>query len=308
VSGFLSFVLKRLGWMAATAWVVYTFSFFLMYSVPGGPYSRERRLPPILEQQYKERYRLDDPVYKQYLDSLWDAVRGDLRLSYKIEDFTVNEIVAQGFPISASLGILALTFAICFGLTAGVLSASRRNSATDVAFMGAAAVGIAVPSFVLASLAIIVFVFGLHWLPAGGWGTVQQLLLPSLCLAAPIAAYIARLSRAGMLEVLNLDYIRTAYAKGLSERRVVLKHALRGAIIPVISYLGPAAAGVLTGSVVIERIFNIPGMGTHFVEAAVQRDYTLALGIVMVYTVLLLVLNFLVDLSYALIDPRVKLE
>lgn len=305
---FLSFVLKRFGWMIATAWVVYTFSFFLMYAVPGGPYSRERRLPPVLEQLYKERYRLDDPVYKQYGDSLWDAIWGDLRLSYKIEDFTVNEIIAQGFPISASLGILALTFAICFGLTAGVLSASRRNSGLDVAFMGAAAVGVAVPSFVLASIAIMVFVFGLGWLPAGGWGTLSQLLLPALCLSAPIAAYIARLSRAGMLEVLNLDYIRTAYAKGLSERRVVLKHALKGAVIPVISYLGPAAAGVLTGSVVIERIFNIPGMGTHFVEAAVQRDYTLALGIVMVYTVLLLVLNFFVDLSYALIDPRVKLE
>ena len=304
----IRFLLSRLGWMVATAWVVYTTSFFLMYLVPGGPYSRERRLPPILEQRYKERYRLDDPWIQQYGESLWDAVRGDLRLSYKIEDFTVNEIIAQGFPISASLGILAITFALGFGLTAGILSASRRNSLVDVGFMGAAAVGVAVPSFVFASLSITVFVFWLQILPAGGWGTLQQLLLPALCLAAPVAAYIARLSRAGMLEVLNLDYIRTAYAKGLSERRVVLKHALRGAIMPVISYLGPAAAGVLTGSVVIERIFNIPGLGTHFVEAAVQRDYTLALGMVMVYTVLLLGFNFLVDISYALIDPRVKLE
>jgi len=304
----MMFFLRRLGWIAITAWVVYTLSWGIMRVVPGGPYSRERRLSAIQEQRYKEKYRMDDPIPKQYWDHLTSALWGDLGPSHKLEDFTVNEVIAQGFPISSSLGILSLTFALVFGLTAGVVSASRRNSSLDVGFMAAAALGVAVPSFVLASVAIIIFVFGLNWLPAGGWGTLQQLILPALCLAAPVAAYIARLSRAGMLEVLNLDYIRTAYAKGLSERRVVLKHALRGAILPVISYLGPAAAALLTGSVVIERIFNIPGLGTHFVEAAMQRDYTLALGMVMVYTLLLLVLNALVDVSYALIDPRVKLE
>lgn len=304
----MMFVLRRLGWILLTAWLVYTASWLLMRGVPGGPYSRERRLSPIQEQIFKERYRMNDPIPVQYGSDLWAAVRGDLGPSSKLEDFTVNEVIAQGFPVSSSLGILSLTLALAFGLTAGILSASRRNSGFDVLFMAAAALGVAVPSFVLASVAILVVVFGLGWLPAGGWGTLQQLLLPAICLAAPVAAYIARLSRAGMLEVLNLDYIRTAYAKGLSERRVVLKHALRGAIIPVISYLGPAAAALLTGSVVIERIFTIPGLGTHFVEAALQRDYTLALGMVMVYTLLLLMLNALVDLSYALIDPRVKLE
>jgi len=189
-----------------------------------------------------------------------------------------------------------------------VISAVKRNSIFDFSFMLMATVGIAVPNFVLASLAIILLVFWLQLVPAAGWGSVQQLFLPALCIAAPYAAYIARLTRAGMLEVLNLDYIRTAYAKGLAPRTVVVKHALRGGILPVVSYLGPATAGILTGSLVLERIFNIPGMGSHFIDAAIQRDYTLALGMVVVYTLLLLVMNTLVDLSYAIIDPRVKVE
>ena len=193
-------------------------------------------------------------------------------------------------------------------MTAGVISAVKRNSIVDFSFMLMATVGIAVPNFVLASLAIILLVFWLQLVPAAGWGSVQQLFLPALCIAAPYAAYIARLTRAGMLEVLNLDYIRTAYAKGLAPRTVVVKHALCGGILPVVSYLGPATAGILTGSLVLERIFNIPGMGSHFIDAAIQRDYTLALGMVVVYTLLLLVMNTLVDLSYAIIDPRVKVE
>jgi oligopeptide transport system permease protein len=174
--------------------------------------------------------------------------------------------------------------------------------------MAAATLGIAVPNFVLASISIIIFVFWLQWLPAAGWGTLRQLILPALCLGAPYAAYIARLTRGGMLEVLNLDYIRTAYAKGLASRTVIVRHALRGAILPVVTYLGPAVAGILTGSLVVERIFNISGMGSHFIEGALQRDYTLTMGMVLVYTALLLTMNALVDFSYALIDPRVKLE
>jgi oligopeptide transport system permease protein len=232
----------------------------------------------------------------------------DFGPSYKLEDYTVNEVIAQGFPVSASLGIFALMFALALGLTAGVISAIERHSFYDVAVMALATLGIAVPNFVLASLAIIVFVFLLGWFPAAGWGSVQQLVLPALCLGAPFAGYIARLTRTGMLEVLGLDYIRTAYAKGLSHRRVVLRHALRGAIVPVVSFLGPATAGILTGSLVLERIFALPGMGSHFIEAATQRDYTLAMGMVLVYTFLLFVMNTLVDLSYALIDPRVKIK
>jgi oligopeptide transport system permease protein len=304
----MMFLLRRAAWIALTLWVVYTISFALMRSVPGGPFSSERQVPEAIKRNIEERYRLNDPLWKQYVDNLGLALTGDFGLSFKMGDFSVNDVIYQGFPVSASLGILAITFAIFFGLTAGVVSAARRNTGWDVLSMLFAALGVAVPNFVLASLAIIVFVFWLNLVPAGGWGTLRQLILPALCLSAPVAAYLARLTRAAMLDVLNLDYIRTAYAKGLSERHVVLRHALRGSLLPAISYLGPATAAVLTGSPIIERIFNIPGMGSHFVEAALQRDYTLSLGVIMAYTALLLIMNTLVDLSYALIDPRVKME
>ena len=199
-------------------------------------------------------------------------------------------------------------FALSLGLTAGTISAIYRGSFWDVAVMAVATVGIAVPNFVLASLSIILFVFILDLLPAGGWGSIQQLILPALCLGAPFAAYIARLTRTGMLEVLSQDYIRTARAKGLRERRVVMRHALRGALLPVVSYLGPATAGILTGSLVLEKIFFLPGMGTHFIDAAMHLDYTLAMGMVLVYTALLYTMNLVVDVSYAIIDPRVKLN
>jgi len=304
----MMFLLRRAAWIAVTLWVVYTISFALMRSVPGGPFSSERQVPEAIKRNIEDRYRLNDPLWKQYVDNLALALTGDFGLSFKLGDFSVNDVIYQGFPVSASLGILAITFAIFFGLTAGIVSAARRNTGWDVLSMLFAALGVAVPNFVLASLAIIVFVFWMNLVPAGGWGTLRQLILPALCLSAPVAAYLARLTRAAMLDVLNLDYIRTAYAKGLSERNVVLRHALRGSLLPAISYLGPATAAVLTGSPIIERIFNIPGMGSHFVEAALQRDYTLSLGVIMAYTALLLFMNTLVDLSYALIDPRVKME
>ncbi|HTN75145.1 MAG TPA: ABC transporter permease, partial [Pirellulaceae bacterium] len=233
---------------------------------------------------------------------------GDLGVSIKLGDYSVNQLIHEGFPVSASLGVFALVFAIALGMTAGIVSAVYRNSFWDFTFMTAATIGIAVPNFVLAGLAILVFVFWIPVVPAAGWGDVRQFLLPAICLGAPFAAYIARLTRTGMMEVLNRDYIRTAHAKGLSERRVILRHALRGAILPVVSYLGPATAGILTGSLVLERIFFIPGMGSHFIEAASQRDTNVALGMLMVYTLLLLVANTIVDLAYVVIDPRVKLE
>jgi ABC-type dipeptide/oligopeptide/nickel transport systems, permease components len=203
---------------------------------------------------------------------------------------------------------LALGFALAVGTTAGVISAVWRNSALDMGFMALATVGIAIPNFVLASLSIIIIVFQLQLLPAAGWGTLKQLILPAICLGAPYAAYIARLTRASMLEVLSLDYIRTAYAKGLIARQVIVRHALRGALLPVLSYLGPATAALLTGSLVVERIFNIPGMGSHFIEAGIQRDYTLEMGVVLVYTFLLYCLNTLVDFSYGIVDPRVTMK
>ncbi|MFP6602151.1 MAG: ABC transporter permease, partial [Pirellulaceae bacterium] len=251
---------------------------------------------------------LDRPLVEQYCSHLWHTIQLDFGPSYKLEDYTVNEVLAQGFPISASLGIFALVFAITLGVTAGLVSAVARDSFYDFSFMVIATLGIAVPNFVLASLAIVLLVFNWQIFPAAGWGELKQVVLPALCLGAPFAGYIARLTRTGMLEVLGLDYIRTAYAKGLSHQRVVLRHGLRGALLPVVSYLGPATAGILTGSLVLEQIFALPGMGSHFIEAATQRDYTLAMGVVLVYTFLLFVMNTLVDISYGVIDPRVKVE
>ncbi len=304
----IRYLLKRLVWMAVTLWIVFTISFFLMRAVPGGPLDSERKLSPEIEANIRAHYQLDQPLAKQYLHHLGSTLRLDFGPSYKLKDFTVGEVIAQGFPVSASLGIFALVFAVTLGLSAGIVSAIRRQTWLDVTFMAIATLGIAVPNFVLASLSIVVFVFYLKWLPAAGWGTLEQIILPALCLGAPFAAYIARLTRTGMLEVLSQDYIRTAHAKGLSERRVVMRHALRGAVLPVVSYLGPATAGILTGSLVLEKIFALPGMGSHFIEAATQRDYTLAMGMVLVYTTLLYTMNLLVDLSYAVIDPRVKLD
>lgn len=294
--------------MVLTLWVVYTVSFFLMYAVPGGPLTRERKLPPEVQQNIERQYNLDDPLYKQYWIHLSAAMRGDLGASFRLGDFTVNQVIAQGFPISATLGILAMFFALALGLSAGVVSAVWRGSPFDFGLMTVATVGIAIPNFVLAGVLIILFVFLIPIFPAAGWGTFGQLVLPAFCLGAPYAAYIARLARTGMLDVMGQDYIRTAYAKGLSSRRVILVHALRGALLPVVSFLGPAVAGILTGSLVIEQIFAIPGLGMHFIQAATQRDYTLALGLVMLYTTLLYTMNFLVDLSYSYLDPRVKLE
>ena len=202
----------------------------------------------------------------------------------------------------------AMLLGVVFGVSIGCYAALKQNTRLDYLMMGGAMAGIAIPNFVLASLAIVIFVFVLDIVPAAGWGSLAQFILPALCLAAPFAAYIARLTRTGMMEVLGLDYIRTALAKGLSQRRVVLRHAIRGAILPVVSYIGPATAGILTGSLVLERIFAIPGMGSHFIFAVTQRDYPLALGMVMVYTFLLFIMNTLVDVSYSFIDPRVKLE
>ena len=298
------FLIKRFGWMVLTLWVIYTFSFFLMRIVPGGPFDSEKNVPAEVKRNIEDKFKLNQPLYMQYL-SIFSL---EPLPSFRLRDYNVSEVVAEGFPISASLGIFALVFALTLGLTAGVVSALRRQTWLDFSLMAAATLGIAVPNFVLASLAVILFVFMLHWFPAAGWGTLRQIIMPALCLGAPFAAYIARLTRTGMLDVLGQDYIRTAYAKGLRPRNVVLRHALQGALLPVVSYLGPAIAGILTGSLVLEQIFALPGMGTHFVQGALQSDYTLVMGMVLIYTVLLFVMNTLVDVSYGIIDPRVKLE
>ena len=304
----IGFLVKRLLWTAATMWVVFTITFFLMRSVPGGPFDGERKLDPEIKRNIESRYGTNDPLPVQYFRELGNVCRGDLGPSYKLADYTVNEIIAQGFPVSASLGTLALCFAIGLGLPVGILAATRRGKLPDYGSMTIATIGMALPEFFVAPLAIILFVFVWPLFPAAGWGSWQQLILPSVCLGLPYAAYIARLTRTGMLDVLSQDYIRTAHAKGLAPRDVVLRHALKGAMLPVVSFLGPATAGILTGSLIEEAIFAIPGLGIHFVQSAQQRDYTLAMGLVLLYFLLLSLMNLVVDVLYKLLDPRVRID
>lgn len=303
----IGFIFRRLGWMLITLWVVFTVSFFLMRAVPGGPYDAERALEPEIEANIKRQYNLDLPVWQQYLLRMKGMASGELGASMK-KDFTVNRLVKEGLPVSAALGLLALSIAFSVGLVAGVVSAVFRGTTGDIVLMSVATIGIALPNFVVAGFAIILFVFTIPLLPAAGWGSLEQLVLPALCLGAPYAAYVARIARTGMLDVLGQDHIRTARAKGLSPVTVVAKHALPTALLPVVSFLGPAVAGILTGSPVIEQIFAIPGLGWHFVQAAVDRDYPIAMGLVLLYTTLLYSMNLVVDLLYGVLDPRVEWE
>jgi oligopeptide transport system permease protein len=302
------FITRRFLGLILTLWIVFTISFILMRAVPGGPYSSERNLPPEIEENIKEKYRLNLSPTQQYIELLRDMLHGDMGKSQRLLDFTVNDVIRQGFPVSACLGVLALAFAVTLGLSAGIVSALYRGSPADVALMSLATVGIALPSFVIGGLSIMLFVFAIPIFPAAGWGTLRQLILPAICLGSVYAAEVARIARTGMLDALSQDFVRTARAKGLSELVVALRHALPTAMLPVVSFLGPAVAGILTGSVVVERIFAIPGLGWHFVQSALQRDYTVAMGLVLLYTLLLYAMNFLVDLSYGILDPRVELK
>jgi oligopeptide transport system permease protein len=311
---------------ALTLWVVVSASFFLMRAVKGGPFDGERELPPAIEAALRAQYHLDWPLWKQYLQYLGplnlDAHRatwlggdgtnvlgglacGDFGPSLRYRDLSVSEILGASLPISLALGCLALSWSVPAGIALGCASALRRGTRTDGVVRALATLGIAVPNFVLAGLLVLVFAFVWPILPPAGNGELRHLVLPSLALGAPVAAYVARLSRAGMLDALTQDWVRTARAKGLSERVIVVRHALRAGLMPVVAYLGPAAAGILTGSLVIERIFAIPGTGSHFVNGALNRDYTLAMGVTVVYTALVFGLNTLVDLAQAALDPRI---
>ncbi|MEM7517174.1 MAG: ABC transporter permease subunit, partial [Planctomycetota bacterium] len=324
----IGFLLRRLMWFCVTTFIVITVSFFLMRSVPGGPFSGERNLAPAIQANIDAKYHLDWPQWKQYLHYLgpfnldergyfsdseqagekpWGGVlTGDLGPSFKMRDFTVNDIIAQSLPISVLLGIVAMAFALALGISSGLVSALRPRSGLDLSMRLAATAGIALPNFVIASFLVILFVFMIPLLPVAGWGSLKHMILPGLALGAPFSAYIARLTRTGMLEVLSQDHIRTAVAKGLPNRLVLMRHALKGGLLPVVSYLGPATAAILTGSLVIERIFRIPGTGSHFVNSALNRDYTLAMGVTILYTVLVYGLNTVVDLAYTFLDPRIK--
>lgn len=305
----IGYAVRRVLAIIPTLWVVLTVLFFLLRVVPGGPFDTDVALPPEIAKAQLDYYNLSAPVTAQYRDWLAKVVvHQDLGPSYRHAGRSVNEILRLSFPFSAELGLWAALLALSIGVPLGVYAATRHNRPADHAAMGAAMLGVSVPRFVLAPLLVMVFSLKLYLLPAARWETWRHMVLPVVCAGLPMAAYVARLSRAGMLEVIRSDFIRTARAKGLSERRVILRHALRGALLPVVTYLGPGLSGLLIGSLVIERIFNIPGMGRYLVEAASNRDYNLVMGVVMVYGVLVMGLNAAVDIAYKLLDPRVELE
>jgi oligopeptide transport system permease protein len=299
-------ILRRLLELVPTTLVIVLASFALVRLAPGSPFSSEKEIPPEVRRQLDAKYGFDRPLPEQFLRYLGNLARGDLGLSTKYPQRTVNEIIAAGFPVTLTLAAVALVWSLLVGITAGIIGAVRQNTIWDHAAMAAALVGISIPSFVLGPL--LVLVVSLHWhlLPPAGWGNWRHVILPGLTLGTIYAASIARLTRGGMLEVVRSDFIRTARAKGLSERLVIWRHMLKGGLLPVVSYLGPAIASMLTGSVVVEKIFNVPGIGPYFVDAAFNRDYFLVMGIVLLYAFFLLVMNLIVDIAYGLLDPRIE--
>ncbi len=304
----LRYSLKRLLGAIPTLLILLTLAFFMMRAAPGGPFDTEKSLPPEIQANLDRKYHLDAPLIQQYGRYLLDIMQGDFGPSFQYKDYSVNELIATGFPVSLRLGLSAIAIALLIGVGLGTLAALRQNSATDYSVMTLAMTGISIPNFVLAPILILIFAVYLGWLPAGGWndGAFRNTILPIIGLALPQIAYISRLMRGSMIEVLRSNPIRTARAKGLPERVVILRHALKPALLPVVSFLGPATAAVITGSVVIEQIFGIPGLGRYFVQGALNRDYTLVMGVVVFYGILIILFNFIVDLVYALLDPKVR--
>jgi oligopeptide transport system permease protein len=304
----LGYALRRLAGAVPTLFVIVTLAFFLMRLAPGGPFDDEQTLPPEVAANLEAAYGLDRPILVQYGNYLAGLLRGDLGPSFRYRDFDVSELIAQGLPVTLALGGAALAVAVFAGVLLGMFAGRRRNQAADHAVMGAALVGLALPNFVVAPLLALVFGVQLGWLPVGGWdaGDLRYAVLPVATLALPFVAYIARLTRGSLLEVLQSPHIRTARAKGLSERRILWRHAFKPAILPVVSFLGPAAGALLTGSLVVEQVFALPGVGRYFVQGAVNRDYTLVMGMVVFYAALIVLLNLLVDLVYGWLDPRIR--
>lgn len=304
------FIFNRILGLIPTMFLIVTLSFFVMRLAPGGPFSSEKKLPPEIMQNLLKRYKMDEPLFKQYLRYMGNALRGDLGPSYKNKDYTVNELIAISLPNSLLLGVVSLTVALVLGVSVGIVSALNRNSWADYTAMSVAVVGISVPLFVVGPVLMLIFAMILKWLPTSGWITgkagLKTLIMPAITLSFPYFAYIARLSRASILEVLRSDYIRTARAKGLKQTVVIYKHVLKGAMLPIVSYLGPAFAGIVTGSVVVEQIFLVPGLGNFFVKSALNRDYMLIMGTVIVYSLILTLMNLLVDVLYGLLDPRIS--
>jgi len=288
--------------------VLITVSFFLMRFAPGNPFSSERTLPPQVMENINAKYGLDKPVFEQYTTYLTNVVQGDLGPSFKYKDFTVNELVIAALPVSAKIGAFAFIFAVVFGVAVGTIAALRQNTWVDYWVMSTAMLGIVMPSFVLAPVLIYIFSINLGWFPAGGWldGSLPYMVLPVLGMAMLYVATFARITRGSMIETLNSNFIRTARSKGLSYTRIVLTHALKPAMLPVISYMGPAFVGIITGSVVIETIFGLPGIGKLFVNAAFNRDYSLVMGVTILIGFLFILFNAIVDILLAYVDPKIR--
>lgn len=304
----LRYLLNRIFNSCIVLLAIITITFLLMHAIPGGPFTGEKNLPPAVLRNIEARYHLNDPLWQQYTDYLVNLVHFDLGPSFKYAGRTVNDIIEESFPVSLQLGAVSISLAILFGIPAGAIAALRQNKWQDYSTMFLATLGVSMPSFVLATLLIYGFAIKLALLPAALWDGAEYMILPALALAGHPMAFIARLTRSSMLEVLSQDYIKTARAKGLSQTVILYRHALKNAMIPVVTYIGPMAAGVLTGSFIIETIFAIPGLGRHFVTSIYNRDYTVILGITVFYSVLIIVFNLLVDLIYPLLDPRIKVN
>lgn len=303
----LVFIIKRFLQAIPVLFLVTTATFFMVRAAPGGPFDKDRSIPPEVLSQLNKRYHLDDPLWKQYVDYISNLVQGDFGPSFKYASHSVTDLIAAGFPATLELSFYAIIFALIFGLFAGIMASLKTNSLQDYVPMSAAMIGICMPSFVLGPILLLVFGIWLQWLPVAGWGQIPgDKILPSITLGAGYAAYIARISRGGMLEVLSQDYIRTARAKGLSTMRIVFVHALRGGITPVISFLGPALAGLLAGSFVVETIFQIPGLGRFYVMAAFNRDYTMILGCTIFFAFLIILFNLLADIVLVWLNPKLR--
>jgi oligopeptide transport system permease protein len=304
----LRFVARRLLQMIPVLFIIATMTFFMLRLAPGGPFDSEKNVTPEIRKNLESYYGLNKPLYRQYYDYLANVVKGDLGPSFKYPNRTVNELIGESFPISAELGFWSLLVALAVGLPAGIISSLRPNTAMDYIPNSLAMAGICVPNFVLGPLLVLIFALTLGWARVSGWDEPIDRVLPALTLGVAYAAYIARLTRGGMLEIFSQDFIRTARAKGASPLRIILKHAMRGGLLPVVSYLGPAVAGLITGSFVVETIFQIPGLGRYFVNAAFNRDYTMVLGAVLFYGALIVVFNLIVDVALVWMNPRLKFE
>ncbi|EFE28886.1 oligopeptide transport system permease protein OppB [Filifactor alocis ATCC 35896] len=302
------YVVRRIVSMIITLFFVITLTFVMMHSIPGNPFTGEKKLPPAIEKALMEKYNLDKPLSQQYVDYVSGVAKGDFGPSMKYNGRTVNDLIGDGFPVSAELGGLAILLIVILGIPLGVVAALKQGTWVDRTMIFFAIVGVTIPSFVLATLLIYVFGTKLKWLPTSRWVSWKSRIMPTIALGVSSIAYVARLTRSSMLEVINQDYIRTARAKGLSETVVVFKHALKNALIPVVTYLGPLTAAILTGSFIIEKIFAVPGMGRMFVESISNRDYTVIMGVTIFYSLILVLFIFIVDLIYGLIDPRIKIN